>query len=278
MARSRQTCWMTEFHSKCLVRLARSRCKIQLKRLISLMLCCVDPPVPSTAHALMSLDLQAALGTIQQGADERLEILKDRKRQLEMGEVEMKPKLIGHVDFDESSESQKKEVKLEEPAGEMEGKIPCKRRVTQSVVALKDAKRKENVAKQEQRWIELTEGRRRPTASASLGAPIETTTTLTMMSTMSSTASASQAAPTEMTTTSTVMSTVSSAGSQDTVAAAISSTTEGDAVDLEAAMMSQGDNVDEMYGKKYQTTSEDRTNRSAVRAKQNEEREKLEKE
>ena len=55
------------------------------------MLCCVDPPVPSTGHAVMSPDLQAALGTIQRGTKEWLEILKDRKkRQLEIGEVETK--------------------------------------------------------------------------------------------------------------------------------------------------------------------------------------------
>ena len=43
------------------------------------MLCCVDPPVQSKGHTVMSPDLQAALGTIQRGAKERLEILKDRK-------------------------------------------------------------------------------------------------------------------------------------------------------------------------------------------------------
>ena len=43
------------------------------------MLCCVDPPVQSTGHEVISPDLQAALGAIQQGAKERLEILKDRK-------------------------------------------------------------------------------------------------------------------------------------------------------------------------------------------------------
>ena len=53
------------------------------------MLCCGDPPV----HAVMSLDLKAAYGAIQQGAEEWLEILKDRKLQLETGEAEMKPKL-----------------------------------------------------------------------------------------------------------------------------------------------------------------------------------------
>ena len=121
----------------------------------------------------------------------------------------------------------------------MEGEIPCNRRVTQSVVALKDARIKENVVKQEQWWMELTEGCNSSTASASLGAPPE------------------------MTTTSTVTSTVSSVGSQDTETATISSTTEGDTVELEVAMLSQGDKDDDMYGKKYRTMPEDRTERSA---------------
>ena len=60
------------------------------------MLCCGDPPV----HAVMSPDLQAAYGAIQWGAEEWLEILKDRKLQLETGEAEMKPKLIGHSELD----------------------------------------------------------------------------------------------------------------------------------------------------------------------------------
>ena len=114
------------------------------------MLCCIDPPIPSTAHAVMSPDLQVALGTIQWGVEEWLEILKDRKRQLETGEVETKPVLIGHIELDEGGEPQKKEAEAEEPDDGMECKIPCKRRVTETVVALKDARRKENVAKQEQ--------------------------------------------------------------------------------------------------------------------------------
>ena len=204
------------------------------------MLCCGDPPIPSTAHAVMSPDLQVAYGAIQLGAKERLEILKDRKWQLEMGEAEMKPKLTGHVELDEGGEPQKKEAEAEEPHDGKEGEIPCKRRVTQSVVALKDARIKENVVKQEQWWMELTEGCNSSTASASLGAPPE------------------------MTTTSTVTSTVSSVGSQDTATATISSTMEGDMVDLEAAMLSQGDKDDDTYGKKYQTTPENRTDRSSA--------------
>ena len=41
------------------------------------MLCCVDPPEQSKGHAVMSPDLRAALGDIEQGAEERLEVLKD---------------------------------------------------------------------------------------------------------------------------------------------------------------------------------------------------------
>ena len=42
----------------------------------------VDSPVPSTTHPVMSADLQAALGAIQRGAKERLEVLKDKKWKL----------------------------------------------------------------------------------------------------------------------------------------------------------------------------------------------------
>ena len=201
--------------------------KIPLKQLISLMLCCVDPPAQSKGHTVMSPDLQAALGAIQRGAEEWLEILKDRKQQLETGEVETKLVLVGHVELDEGGGPQKEETEAGEPDDGKEGKIPCKWRATQSIASLKDVKRRENITKQEQRWMELTEGRKSSTASASLGAP------------------------TEVTTTSTVTSTVSSVGAEGTATATISSTTEGDTVDLEEAMMRQGDNDDDGYGKKY---------------------------
>ena len=94
----------------------------------------------------------------------------------------------------------------------------------------------------------------------------------------SSTASASLGAPTEVTTTSTMMSTVSSVGAKGTATVMVSSTMEGDTVDLEEAMVSQGDDDDDGYGKKYQTTSKDRTDRSVVRAKQKEACEKQEQE
>ena len=78
------------------------------------MLCCVDPPEQSKGHAVMSLDLQAALGTIEWGAEERLEILRDKKQQLEMGEVETKLLLVGHMELDEGGGPQKKETEAGE--------------------------------------------------------------------------------------------------------------------------------------------------------------------
>ena len=92
--------------------------------------------------------------------------------------------------------------------------------------------------------MELTEGRKSSTASASLGALTEMTTTSTMMT-----------------------STMSSTGAEGTATVTISSTTEGETVDLEEAMMSQGDDDDDTYGKKYRTTSEDRIDRSAAQSK-----------
>ena len=117
---------------------------------------------------MISPDLQAALGTIQQGAEEWLEILKDRKQQLEVGEVEMTPVLVGHVELDEGGGLQKEEAEKGELDDATEGEIPRKQRATQSIASLKDAKRKENIAKQEQQWMELTEGRKSSTASVSL--------------------------------------------------------------------------------------------------------------
>ena len=89
------------------------------------MLCCVDPPAQSKGHMVMSLDLQAALGAIQRGAEEWLEILKDRKRQLETGEVETKLVLVGHVELDEGGGPQKEETEARKPDDGTEGKIPC---------------------------------------------------------------------------------------------------------------------------------------------------------
>ena len=98
------------------------------------MLCCVDPPEQSKGHAVMSPDLQAALGAIERGAEERLEILRDKKLQLEASDT--KPQLVGHVEVDEEGELLKIEAEPEEPDEGTEGGGASKRWVTQSIVSL----------------------------------------------------------------------------------------------------------------------------------------------
>ena len=93
-----------------------------------------------------------------------------------------------------------------------------------------------------------------------------------------STASASLGAPPEAMETTTETAAASSLRAEGTAPAVVTLTTEGDTVDLEAAMLSQGDDDDDVYGKKYFTTPEDRTDRRAARAKQKEDREKQEQE
>ena len=210
------------------------------------MLCCVDPPKQSKGQAVMSPDLQAALGAIERGAEERLEMLRDRKRQLETSDT--KPQLVGHVE----GELLKIEAEPEEPDEGMENGGAVKQRVTQSVASLRDAKWKKNIERQEQRWFVLAG--KKSTASASLGAPPEAM---------------------EMTTETAAASSLRAEG---TAPAVVTLTTEGDTVDLEAAMLSQGDDDDDVYGKKYLTTPEDRTDRRAARAKQKEDWEKQEQE
>ena len=83
------------------------------------MLCCVDPPEQSEEHAMMSPDLQATLGAIERGAEERLEILRVKKRQLEASE--MKPQIVGHVEVDEKGKLLKMEEEPEEPDEGTEG-------------------------------------------------------------------------------------------------------------------------------------------------------------
>ena len=98
------------------------------------MLYCADPPEQPAAHPVMSADLQAALGAIQQGAEERMEVLKQRKRQLKVSET--KPKLVGHVEFDEKSELLKIETEPEGPDKDTESGGALKRWVTQSIVSI----------------------------------------------------------------------------------------------------------------------------------------------
>ena len=179
-----------------------------------------------------------------------MEVLKEKKCQLETSDT--KPKLVGHVELDKKGELLKIEAEPEELDEDMEGGGAPKHQVTQSIAMIRDTKWKENIQKQEWRWFALTG--RKSTTSASLGAPMEATVTMT------------EAAA------------ASSVGAEGTTLTAVTSTTEGDTVDLEAAMLSQGNDDDDVYGKRYRTTSEDRTDRSAARAKQKEDHEKQEKE
>ena len=163
-----------------------------------------------------------------------MEVLKEKKRQLETSDT--KPKLVGHVELDKKGELLKIEAEPEELDEDTEGGGALKHRVTQSIAMIRDTKWKENIQKQELRWFALTG--RKSTASASLGAPTEATVTTT------ETAAAS------------------SVGAEGMTLTAVTSTTEGDTVDLEVTMLNQGDDDDDVYGKKYRTTPEDRTDRS----------------
>ena len=60
----------------------------------------VDPPRRRGKHPVMSPVLEKALSEIEKGAEERLEVLRSRKKQVEEGETSMEtvPKLIGHVE------------------------------------------------------------------------------------------------------------------------------------------------------------------------------------
>ena len=82
----------------------------------------------------MSADLQAALGAIERGAEERMEVLKEKKRQLKTSD--MKPKLVGHVELDEKGELLKIEAEPEELDEDTEGGGAPKRWVTQSIATI----------------------------------------------------------------------------------------------------------------------------------------------
>ena len=197
----------------------------------------VEPPIPGTKQLPISEDLQKALSDIERGAEQRMEELKGRKRELEAKSKEDTKPVIGHVELVEKKEAEEEE----KDDGDREQDRPRKRRATQSVVSMQEERKKQFMADQERRWLELTGGcygpRPKPKASASLGAPVQTTT-----------------------------------------AATVSSTTEAaQEIDLEEAMQGHEEEKDD-YGRKYKTTSEDRTDRGAARAKQREEREKKERE
>ena len=69
----------------------------------------------------MSPALEKALSEIEKGAEERLEVLRSRKKQVEEGETstEMVPKLIGHIEKVEQEESEE-QLKGDRPVAEKE--------------------------------------------------------------------------------------------------------------------------------------------------------------
>ena len=77
--------------------------------------------------------------------------------------------------MDEKGELLKMEAEPEEPDEDTEGGRAPKHQVTQSVISIRDTKRKENIQKQERQWFALTG--KKSTTSASLGAPTETMVT-----------------------------------------------------------------------------------------------------
>ena len=138
---------------------------------------------------------------------------------------------MGHVEVEEEGKLLKIEAETEEPNDGMEGVGAWKQRVTQSIVLIRDAKRKENIKKQERRWFALAG--KKSTTSASLDAPPEAM---------------------EMTT---GMIAASSTGMERAVMPVVGLTIEGYAVDLEVVMLSQGDDDNDVYCKRYHTTLED---------------------
>ena len=75
---------------------ARSRHKNDTKTLISLITEFADPPATKEPQLTISKGLQEALGEIEKGAQERMEALRAKKKQLQMGKSaeETVPKLI----------------------------------------------------------------------------------------------------------------------------------------------------------------------------------------
>ena len=59
---------------------ARSQPKNTIKRFVSLIVDVVDPPKLKGQHPVMSPALEKALSEIQKGAEERLEVLRSKKK------------------------------------------------------------------------------------------------------------------------------------------------------------------------------------------------------
>ena len=84
----------------------RSCPKNATKRFISLKIDVVDPPKLKGQHPVISPDLERVLSDIQKGTEQRLEVLKSKKKQVEQAEssVETVPKLIRHIEKMEADE------------------------------------------------------------------------------------------------------------------------------------------------------------------------------
>ena len=203
----------------------------------------VDVPMPTEGQPQICEDLQKALGDIERGAEERMEVLRGQKRALEIAAKKEKKTVLGHTE--EAEEEEVTEIEKEEKQTSVVDP-PRKRRTTKAETVLKEEQKKQFMADQERRWLEFTRGRyetrTKTKPSASLGAPVRS------------------AAVTSTTTTTTA--TVSS----------LAEVTEE--IDLEEAMVGKGDEEETGYEKRYKTTSEDRTDRSKARHKQREERSK----
>ena len=65
----------------------RSRPKNIIKMIVSLIVYMVDPPRQRGKHPVMSPALEEALSEIERGAEEQLEVLRSRKKQVEEGET-----------------------------------------------------------------------------------------------------------------------------------------------------------------------------------------------
>ena len=84
----------------CEVRPVRSHPKNSTKQFISLIIDVVDPPKLKGQHPVISPDLERVLSDIQKGTEQRLEVLKSKKKQAEQGESSVKtlPKSIGRIE------------------------------------------------------------------------------------------------------------------------------------------------------------------------------------
>ena len=100
---------------------ARSRPENVIKMFISLIVDVVDPPKQRSKHPVMSPTLEKALSEIEKGAEERLEVLQNKKKQVEEGEasVETVPKLIGHIEKVKEEELEE-QTEGDKPAAEKE--------------------------------------------------------------------------------------------------------------------------------------------------------------